>query len=375
EIGNFLPLSLAMGELEQLRNRLEDESESKKKASFLSELNSVLPDIKESFTKHTEPALSDALSKSILDTVSSLDSYSNISDIVVDLSDTDFSRFKEHINLAKKSHSTIRTQVNRLKTVTEKLDNLSVNLDRAPQESELIELHEKLRKINKELSSARRNYLAALRDAKFSISKALDLSRQLEKQYASKSSESALRKSIERAKKARSALSSLKQKILTSRVKELEERFVESFRKLNRKDSKNIGVKIDSSSFNVKLIDDFGNELSRRAISAGEKQIFALAILEALGALSGKDLPLVVDTPLGRLDSSHRDRIVKNYFPHASKQVIILSTDTEIDEPLYNLLEPAIDSSYKLLFDESTSSTCIEPGYFWQVKELFYAAQ
>ena len=53
-------------------------------------------------------------------------------------------------------------------------------------------------------------------------------------------------------------------------------------------------------------------------------------------------LPIIIDTPLSRLDSAHRDNIVNNYFPNAGEQVIILSTDTEIDKDYYRKLEPRL---------------------------------
>ncbi len=39
---------------------------------------------------------------------------------------------------------------------------------------------------------------------------------------------------------------------------------------------------------------------------------------------------MAIDTPLGRLDSEHRHHLVERYFPQASHQVMLLSTDTEI---------------------------------------------
>ena len=49
---------------------------------------------------------------------------------------------------------------------------------------------------------------------------------------------------------------------------------------------------------------------------------------------------MVIDTPLGRLDTAHRQNLIHEYFPHVSHQVIILSTDTEVDANLYQDLSP-----------------------------------
>src|SRR5699024_6098159 len=105
--------------------------------------------------------------------------------------------------------------------------------------------------------------------------------------------------------------------------------------------------------------------ISKRDISAGEKQIYAIAILEALAKTSGRKLPLIIDTPLGRLDSHHRDKVIHNYLPQASHQVIVLSTDTEIDQHYYQKLQPKISHAYHIVFDQATRSSYAHEGYFW----------
>jgi DNA sulfur modification protein DndD len=67
---------------------------------------------------------------------------------------------------------------------------------------------------------------------------------------------------------------------------------------------------------------------------------------------------------LGRLDSEHRDHLVRRYFPQASHQVLLLSTDEEITGRHYEALRPAIGREYRLRFDEAESRTIVEDGYF-----------
>jgi len=74
-------------------------------------------------------------------------------------------------------------------------------------------------------------------------------------------------------------------------------------------------------------------------------------------------LPFIIDTPLGRLDLDHRDNLVKKFFPDASHQLIILSTDTEIDNKYMNSLKPNIVRTYNL--DYKDGKTKIKEGYFW----------
>lgn len=66
---------------------------------------------------------------------------------------------------------------------------------------------------------------------------------------------------------------------------------------------------------------------------------------------------MVIDTPLGRLDSAHRNLLVNRYFPHASHQVVLLSTDTEISGEQLDNLADYIGRNYVLDFDNESNST------------------
>ena len=79
---------------------------------------------------------------------------------------------------------------------------------------------------------------------------------------------------------------------------------------------------------------------------------------------SSKTLPTVIDTPLGRLDKSHRENLIKNYFPNASRQVILLSTDEEITVEQLDKLMPSVGALYHLESTEKANETVITEGYF-----------
>ncbi len=102
----------------------------------------------------------------------------------------------------------------------------------------------------------------------------------------------------------------------------------------------------------------------KQELSAGEKQIYAISVLWALGRVSGRPLPIIIDTPLARLDRDHRTLLGKRYFPHVSHQVIVLSTDTEVDEEFIPLLGDTVARSYELRFDSASQSSQAIEGYF-----------
>lgn len=113
------------------------------------------------------------------------------------------------------------------------------------------------------------------------------------------------------------------------------------------------------------LRDRTDRPLPKAQLSAGEKQIYAVSVLWALAKTSGRPLPLVIDTPLARLDADHRGLLAKHYFPYASHQTLILSTDTEIDRSYFEELKPHIAHSYLLDYVPQENGTQIREGYFW----------
>jgi DNA sulfur modification protein DndD len=89
-------------------------------------------------------------------------------------------------------------------------------------------------------------------------------------------------------------------------------------------------------------------------------------MLWGLAKTSGRPLPVIIDTPLGRLDSDHRRKLIHDYLPFASHQVIVLSTDTEVDQALFEELRPDISHAYHLVFGSEDRRTEVSTGYFWK---------
>ena len=106
-------------------------------------------------------------------------------------------------------------------------------------------------------------------------------------------------------------------------------------------------------------------ELNR--LSKGERQIFILSLYWAIIILSGKEIPFIIDTPYARIDANHRKEISEKFFPNISKQVIILSTDEEINEEYYGILKPYISKEYLLVNDENQNKTSVVDHYFFEV--------
>ena len=101
--------------------------------------------------------------------------------------------------------------------------------------------------------------------------------------------------------------------------------------------------------------------------SSGEKQIYILCLYWALIKSSDVKIPFIIDTPFARIDETHRNNITKEYFSTISDQVIILSTNTEIDKKSYDDIKPTINNEYIIKYDDINRKTIQNKGYFFEV--------
>lgn len=150
-----------------------------------------------------------------------------------------------------------------------------------------------------------------------------------------------------------------------NKLSELATTITACYKKLANKGNLIDKVEIDSVTLNFYYFDKYGSEVNKASLSAGEKQLMVVCILWGLAICSKKKLPVIIDTPLGRMDSNHRSALIKKYFPKASEQTIILSTDTEIDRNYYEMMKPNIGDEFTLIYDDEAGSTSIHHGYLF----------
>ncbi|MGW1728122.1 DNA sulfur modification protein DndD [Streptomyces sp. NPDC002306] len=170
---------------------------------------------------------------------------------------------------------------------------------------------------------------------------------------------------IKYSEKARDTLERFGAALLGRHISRLEVAVLQSFKTLMRKQSLVHHLRIDTDKFTLTLSDADGESIDPARLSAGERQLLAVSLLWGLMRVAGSRLPSVIDTPLGRLDSRHREHLVDRYFPHASNQVLLLSTDEEIDEHLMGRLRKSVAQTYTLVHDDTQFTTSVVEGYWW----------
>ena len=169
---------------------------------------------------------------------------------------------------------------------------------------------------------------------------------------------------LHHARNVRTTLGAFRQGIVEGHIRRIERLVLESYQQLLRKSSLVTRLSIDPARFSLTLFGRHGEVLRPERFSAGERQLLAIALVWGLAKASGRPLPTAIDTPLGRLDSGHRMHLIERYFPFASHQILLLSTDEEISREYLDRLRPWIGRSYHLVYDDEAEQTRIVPGYF-----------
>lgn len=119
-----------------------------------------------------------------------------------------------------------------------------------------------------------------------------------------------------------------------------------------------------NEDFSLHYEDAQGLPIGMGNISAGMKQLVAQALLWGLKDVANRDAPVVVDTPLARIDRQHQNNLITRYFPHAGKQVIVLPTDSELDREKYDLIRPYVYREYRLENQAGDATQVQEGGYY-----------
>jgi len=134
------------------------------------------------------------------------------------------------------------------------------------------------------------------------------------------------------------------------------------FNRLSRKDGLIAHVRVDPNERSIRLMRRDGRIIDKSELSAGERHVYAFSLLAALRDVSKRSIPLIIDTPLGRLDSVHRDKLFGHFFPRVSHQVILSVTDTEITVDDMSAIEESVARSWELNHDTTAGYTEAEPA-------------
>lgn len=102
----------------------------------------------------------------------------------------------------------------------------------------------------------------------------------------------------------------------------------------------------------------------KQQLSAGEKQIFVMALYQALSHLNKINVPYIIDTPFARIDKEHRSNILEHFFKELKGQIIILSTDEEIVSNYMDVVSDVISNTFVLNHTALGNTEILSGTYF-----------
>jgi DNA sulfur modification protein DndD len=281
---------------------------------------------------------------------------------ILGLAETTSSHIQSTLQYAeKKSKLTVRKLSLELHDVTQHLRKITIEISKIPKDEQIKPIFEELAILNQDRGVLQQKEILILKKINNLKEKLKENQKELDKLIERQTSQNRLHL----VDKIQLILDVYLKKLTRCKIEQLQKSVTGAFNSLSRKNNMIERVEIDPISFAVILYDQDGETIPKERLSSGEKQLYAVSMLWALAKTSGRPLPVIVDTPLGRLDSDHRFNLVNNYFPEASHQVVLLSTDTEVDQKLFSSLKPYVSHCYHLKYDSKSKSTGITEEYFW----------
>ena len=369
-ISDSFPFSIAPDFVKHCLNQLDNEAKLKQNKNIAFVLSKHIESLEKRLFTLVNTSDFTSIKNEINNEFSTLLSPPESAGLIHDASD---SLHKKIVSVALEAlnhqDSKIKSLAKKLDVINQKIDSVGINIARAPEQDLLTLRVNELNEAQNAKTALTIQVTQQKEKIKSYLREAISTVKQLDKLHEGFIDSDENNRALDYANKAKDALNVFAKRIAINKIKNVESEFIQSFRNLARKDDININAKIEPHNFSVKLLNDFGNEIPKESLSAGERQIYAIAMLDALAKTSGRKLPIIIDTPLGRLDSKHRKKLVENYFPSASHQVIILSTDTEIDQNYLASLKDHISHTIMLDYSSRDGSSNIETGYFWQIPE------
>lgn len=368
----LLPFSFAPILSAKLNNRLNKELDSHRKkiaSDYFEEMvNSISEDLKNS-ELWKKKSIDKSLSKDIIKEINYLlkgESEAESKKVILhDLSENDVLKVQKWINEASESVPELALHISKdLRRKKEERVEHQEYLKRAPEEGKLEPIIDKIRKVEDSLAALRKeNKILSEEIGSIEFKKEREAREQevvKNKLYEVEKN----RRKFSIAQRSKMVLEAYNKKLTETQMQELCKMLVVCFNRICDKEELLSEAKIDSGTFDVTLIDKQGDEVSINDFSMGESQIYGLALLWALRKISGYELPLLIDTPVARLDIIHQGNLINEFLPEISDQVLLFATNIEMSNNVEKRLQPATSQTYELEFDEKLGHTIVSgEGY------------
>ena len=246
------------------------------------------------------------------------------------------------------------------------LGQVNSNLELAPQQDDIGPIFTQITQAGRELSELEKD-LENLKNLEAQKkTQVILINAKIRKILTKKKMDDRRTAGVEIAPKVQDVLEQYAQELRLKKVSLLESNILSSINTLFHKKGFIQNISINSDTFEIRLYNDDLEEITRDMLSQGELQIYATAIVWGLAKTSGRPLPFIIDTPLARLDNKHRESLVSNFYLHASHQVVIFSTDSEVIPSYYEILKDDVSKTVTIQYDKERNKTLQKEGYFME---------
>ena len=117
-----------------------------------------------------------------------------------------------------------------------------------------------------------------------------------------------------------------------------------------------VEVVINGEDMDIELFSVENKRINKDSLSKGEQQLYATSILKSLVDESGIQFPVFIDSPLQKFDKSHSTKIITEFYPQISKQVVLFPLlYKELTAEEYNVMKPLVNATY-LIKNDTTHS-------------------
>jgi len=247
----------------------------------------------------------------------------------------------------------------RMHTLQSERQDIEMDLSRAPDDEVLAPIHAEIIHLEAALTDLQRQQRALSEQMGALQFQRDEQARQLQRAAEQLAVAQASERQLALAERSKLVLRAYQDALTRQRLGVLEERLAVAFNAVCRKEHLLTAARINPDDFCVQLQGADGHVLGLDDFSAGERQLYAMALLWALRQVSGRQLPLVMDTPLARLDEVHRWRLMHDYMPVVSDQVLLFATDAELNAGLLAQAEPYLARVYCLDYDPQQEQTMV----------------
>jgi len=282
-----------------------------------------------------------------------------------DLSENERQRILARLADVVRKSTLLREAVDRRERLTSELREVEAKLLSTSDDPHVAELVREKQDIDRQIGKLEGQRDALRGDIQQLESDLAVRRRQIEDRQRRRRATTQAMKAVKLGRKAQRVLDEFIRRLAPDKLDIFQGYFSEMYGRLRKPEDPVQQVTVDPDTWQVCLRDERGRALVRSVFSAGMREIYALALLWALSRASARELPIVIDTPVARLDSTNRRALFERYLPHAGHQVVVLSLDTEVDVEWAQHLSPHVAKQYRLDLDTATDSTIIRPGYFF----------